>query len=143
MARDPNVFILGEEVGLYNGAYKVCAPASHRLRAPFGCASVPGAQADMGLATLARSRRACWTSTASSESSTLPSLCVAALSRHQIQVNTLTDACCSDLQESGFAGMAVGAAFAGLRPICEFMTFNFASACNFSAVVAVSLSLRC
>lgn len=26
----------------------------------------------------------------------------------------------------GFAGLAVGAAFAGLRPICEFMTFNFA-----------------
>lgn len=26
----------------------------------------------------------------------------------------------------GFAGMAVGAAMAGLRPICEFMTFNFA-----------------
>jgi len=25
----------------------------------------------------------------------------------------------------GFAGMAVGAALAGLRPICEFMTFNF------------------
>lgn len=26
----------------------------------------------------------------------------------------------------GFTGIAVGAAFAGLRPICEFMTFNFA-----------------
>ena len=25
----------------------------------------------------------------------------------------------------GFTGIAVGAAFAGLRPICEFMTFNF------------------
>lgn len=25
----------------------------------------------------------------------------------------------------GFAGIAVGAAMAGLRPICEFMTFNF------------------
>merc|ERR1712076_48402 len=29
------------------------------------------------------------------------------------------------ITELGFAGMAVGAAFAGLRPICEFMTFNF------------------
>lgn len=29
------------------------------------------------------------------------------------------------ITEMGFAGMAVGAAFAGLRPICEFMTFNF------------------
>lgn len=25
----------------------------------------------------------------------------------------------------GFTGLAVGAAFAGLRPVCEFMTFNF------------------
>merc|ERR1719258_221523 len=29
------------------------------------------------------------------------------------------------ITEMGFAGMAVGAAYAGLRPICEFMTFNF------------------
>lgn len=26
----------------------------------------------------------------------------------------------------GFTGLAIGAAMAGLRPICEFMTFNFA-----------------
>lgn len=30
------------------------------------------------------------------------------------------------ITEMGFAGMAVGAAFNGLRPVCEFMTFNFA-----------------
>ncbi len=30
------------------------------------------------------------------------------------------------ISEHGFAGIAVGAAFAGLRPIVEFMTFNFA-----------------
>lgn len=30
------------------------------------------------------------------------------------------------ITEMGFAGIAVGAALAGLRPICEFMTFNFA-----------------
>lgn len=29
------------------------------------------------------------------------------------------------ITEMGFAGIAVGAAFAGLKPICEFMTFNF------------------
>jgi len=29
------------------------------------------------------------------------------------------------ITEMGFAGIAVGAAFAGLRPVCEFMTFNF------------------
>ena len=30
------------------------------------------------------------------------------------------------ITEHGFAGLAVGAAFAGLKPIVEFMTFNFA-----------------
>ncbi|KAF6774182.1 hypothetical protein AHF37_08395 [Paragonimus kellicotti] len=30
------------------------------------------------------------------------------------------------ITEMGFAGVAVGAAMAGLRPVCEFMTFNFA-----------------
>ena len=29
------------------------------------------------------------------------------------------------ITEMGFTGLAVGAAFAGLRPVCEFMTFNF------------------
>lgn len=29
------------------------------------------------------------------------------------------------ITESGFAGMAVGAALSGLKPICEFMTWNF------------------
>ncbi|VDL74858.1 unnamed protein product [Nippostrongylus brasiliensis] len=29
------------------------------------------------------------------------------------------------ITEAGFTGLAIGAAFAGLRPICEFMTFNF------------------
>lgn len=29
------------------------------------------------------------------------------------------------ITEMGFAGIAVGAAMAGLRPVCEFMTFNF------------------
>jgi pyruvate dehydrogenase E1 component beta subunit len=30
------------------------------------------------------------------------------------------------ITEAGFTGLASGAAFAGLRPVCEFMTFNFA-----------------
>ena len=29
------------------------------------------------------------------------------------------------ITEMGFAGIATGAAMAGLKPICEFMTFNF------------------
>ena len=32
----------------------------------------------------------------------------------------------SPITESGFAGLCVGAALAGLHPVCEFMTFNFA-----------------
>ncbi|KAK7793088.1 hypothetical protein R5R35_013525 [Gryllus longicercus] len=31
------------------------------------------------------------------------------------------------ITENGFAGLAIGAALAGLRPVCEFMTFNFAT----------------
>jgi pyruvate dehydrogenase E1 component beta subunit len=70
MRRDPNVFIIGEEVAEYQGAYKV----TQGLLQEFGPRRV---------------------------------------------VDT-------PITEYGFAGLAVGAAFAGLRPICEFMTFNFA-----------------
>jgi len=65
----PQVFILGEEVAQYNGAYKI----SKGLWEKYGDARV---------------------------------------------VDT-------PITEMGFAGLATGAAFAGLRPICEFMTFNF------------------
>ena len=70
MERDPDVFIMGEEVGLYNGAYKV----SKGLHDRFG---------DMRV------------------------------------VDT-------PITELGFAGLGVGAAMLGLRPVIEFMTFNFA-----------------
>jgi len=70
MLRDENVFVLGEEVARYNGAYKV----TKGLLDKFGEKRV---------------------------------------------VDT-------PITEMGFAGIAVGAALAGLRPICEFMTFNFA-----------------
>ena len=70
MERDPDVFLMGEEVGLYNGAYKV----SKGLLDEFGEDRV---------------------------------------------VDT-------PITELGFAGLGVGAAMAGLRPIIEFMTFNFA-----------------
>lgn len=70
MARDENVFIMGEEVGQYQGAYKV----TQGLLDEFGPKRV---------------------------------------------IDT-------PITEHGFAGLAVGAAFAGLRPIVEFMTFNFA-----------------
>ncbi len=69
MERDANVFIMGEEVGHYNGAYKVT----------------------QGLLQRFSERR-------------------------------VVDA---PIAEMGFAGIGVGAAMVGLRPIIEFMTFNF------------------
>jgi pyruvate dehydrogenase E1 component beta subunit len=70
MRRDADVFLMGEEVGEYQGAYKV----SQGLLEEFGARRV---------------------------------------------IDT-------PITEHGFAGLAVGAAFAGLKPIVEFMTFNFA-----------------
>ncbi len=69
MRADENVFLMGEEVGQYQGAYKV----SQGLLEEFG----PKRVVD------------------------------------------------SPITEHGFTGLAVGAAFAGLKPIVEFMTFNF------------------
>ncbi|MHB8283605.1 MAG: pyruvate dehydrogenase complex E1 component subunit beta [Caulobacteraceae bacterium] len=70
MRRDGDVFLMGEEVAEYQGAYKV----SRGLLQEFGPKRV---------------------------------------------IDT-------PITEYGFAGLGVGAAFAGLRPIVEFMTFNFA-----------------
>ena len=70
MERDPDVFLMGEEVAEYDGAYKV----SRGLLEVFGDKRV---------------------------------------------VDT-------PITELGFAGLGVGAAMAGLRPVIEFMTFNFA-----------------
>ncbi|CAJ0749610.1 21843_t:CDS:2 [Entrophospora sp. SA101] len=67
--RDERVFLIGEEVAQYNGAYKV----SKGLLDKFGPKRV---------------------------------------------IDT-------PITEAGFAGLAIGAALSGLRPICEFMTFNF------------------
>jgi len=70
MRRDPRVFLIGEEIGLYDGAYKV----TQGLLKEFGDRRV---------------------------------------------VDT-------PICESGFTGVAVGAAMLGLRPVVEMMTFNFA-----------------
>ena len=70
MRRDENAFLMGEEVGQYQGAYKV----SQGLLDEFGEMRV---------------------------------------------IDT-------PITEHGFTGLGVGAAFAGLKPIVEFMTFNFA-----------------
>ena len=70
MRRDKDVFVMGEEVAEYQGAYKV----TQGLLQEFGAARV---------------------------------------------IDT-------PITEHGFAGLGVGAALAGLKPIVEFMTFNFA-----------------
>ena len=70
MRRDPDVFLMGEEVAEYQGAYKV----SQGLLQEFGAKRV---------------------------------------------IDT-------PITEHGFAGIGVGAAMSGLKPIVEFMTFNFA-----------------
>jgi pyruvate dehydrogenase E1 component subunit beta len=70
MRRDDTVFLMGEEVAQYQGAYKV----SQGLLEEFGARRV---------------------------------------------IDT-------PITEQGFAGLGVGAAFGGLRPIVEFMTWNFA-----------------
>ena len=70
MRRDENVFLMGEEVAEYQGAYKI----SQGLLDEFGAKRV---------------------------------------------IDT-------PITEHGFAGIGVGAAFGGLRPIVEFMTWNFA-----------------
>ena len=70
MRRDPDVFVMGEEVAEYQGAYKV----TQGLLQEFGARRV---------------------------------------------IDT-------PITEHGFAGLGVGAALAGLKPIVEFMTFNFA-----------------
>jgi pyruvate dehydrogenase E1 component beta subunit len=70
MRRDPDVFVMGEEVAEYQGAYKV----TQGLLQEFGARRV---------------------------------------------IDT-------PITEHGFAGIGIGAAMAGLKPIVEFMTFNFA-----------------
>ena len=69
MQRDPTIYVMGEEVAQYNGAYKV----TKGLLDEFG----PDRVID------------------------------------------------SPITESGFAGLAVGAAMTGLRPVIEFMSWNF------------------
>ncbi len=70
MRRDPTVFVMGEEVAEYQGAYKI----TQGLLQEFGA--------------------------------------------HRVVDTPIT--------EHGFAGLGVGAALGGLKPIIEFMTFNFA-----------------
>ncbi len=85
MGRDDRVFIMGEEVGEYDGAYKV----TKGLLKEFG----------------------------------------------EMRVRD------TPIAENGFAGLGVGAALAGLRPIIEFMTWNFALLA-YDAIVNSAAKLR-
>jgi pyruvate dehydrogenase E1 component beta subunit len=85
MERDARVFLMGEEVGHYQGAYKV----SEGLLARFG-------------------------------------------ERRVID---------TPIAEEGFAGVGIGAAMVGLRPIIEFMTWNF-SAVAFDQILSNAAKLR-
>ncbi|MDB5331869.1 MAG: bfmBAB, partial [Phycisphaerales bacterium] len=73
MERDENVFLMGEEVAQYNGAYKV----SEGMLAQFGARRVLD----------------------------------------------------TPISESGFAGLGVGSAMVGLRPIIEFMSWSVTLVC--------------
>lgn len=85
MERDDRVFIMGEEVGHYQGAYKV----TEGLLARFG-------------------------------------------ERRVID---------TPIAEAGFSGIGIGAAMVGLRPIVEFMTWNF-SAVAFDQILSNAAKLR-
>src|ERR1700748_1185051 len=85
MERDGNIFLMGEEVGHYQGAYKV----SQGMLAKFG-------------------------------------------ERRVID---------TPIAEGGFAGVGIGAAMVGLRPIIEFMTWNF-SAVAFDQILSNAAKLR-
>lgn len=85
MLRDDRVFLVGEEVGGYNGAYK----CSRGMQEQFGPKRVIDAP----------------------------------------------------IAENGFAGIGIGAAMAGLRPIVEFMTFNF-SLCAIDQILNTAAKSR-
>jgi pyruvate dehydrogenase E1 component beta subunit len=85
MERDDRVFLMGEEVGHYQGAYKV----SEGMLAKFGARRV---------------------------------------------IDT-------PIAEAGFAGVGIGAAIVGLRPIVEFMTWNF-SAVAFDQILNNAAKMR-
>lgn len=85
MERDENVYLMGEEVGYYNGAYKV----SRGLLERFG-------------------------------------------ERRVID---------TPIAESGFAGVGVGSAMVGLKPVIEFMTWNF-SLCGIDNVINAAAKIN-
>ncbi|KAG5605322.1 hypothetical protein H5410_026814 [Solanum commersonii] len=95
MAADPRVFLMGEEVGEYQGAYKVRI-SNIEVARPYSAVvklfSPLFWQVSKGLL-------------------------------HKYGPDRVVD---TPITEAGFTGLATGAAYYGLRPVLEFMTFNFA-----------------
>lgn len=117
MTRDETVFVLGEEVAQYNGAYKVSSGLDILSLDTFQPDRISfSKQVTKGLLDKFGEKRVIDTRTSSRLG--LPS-------RSRQEMLTLRTTLTA-ITEAGFTGIAVGAAFAGLRPVCEFMTFNFA-----------------
>jgi pyruvate dehydrogenase E1 component beta subunit len=96
MNRDETVYVLGEEVARYNGAYKV---SKIRISCEIG--------EDIGMHV--------------TYTHLLYQVTKGLLDK--FGEGRVID---TPITEMGFAGLAVGSALAGLRPVCEFMTWNFA-----------------
>lgn len=115
------MFILGEEVGEYQGAYKV----TRGLLQKYG----PKRVRDTPI-TEVRARKCCTTgggevSAAWREHSVPPPALQRAAGQPCPTPASTPTPPTSPARQAGFTGIGVGAAFQGLRPIVEFMTFNF------------------
>jgi hypothetical protein len=121
MIRDDKVFVMGEEVGRYNGAYKV----TKGLLDKFGedrvidvSAVWGGSDARRGVSLRLGRSAACGHTKSQDRARDLADrgyVRRGARSTEDTVADTQTP-----ITESGFTGMAVGAALAGLRPVCEF-----------------------
>ena len=111
MLRDENVFIMGEEVARYNGAYKVGVLARHS-----------SGQIEIKYFLHYRSPKACWTSSVRSVSSTHLSPRWVSL----VSLSALRCPACDLCKHHGFAGAGQSEIDIHASNSCEFMTFNFA-----------------
>jgi pyruvate dehydrogenase E1 component beta subunit len=114
MARDETVFILGEEVAKYNGAYKVCHQCSLRT---------DKTAADKGYATVIRSQKICLINMERSALSILPLRRWASLVSQSVQHWLAFDQCQYHHSKAPLQSISLSNP---CGPSCEFMTFNFA-----------------
>jgi pyruvate dehydrogenase E1 component beta subunit len=98
MIRDDKVFIMGEEVAEYRGAYKVTGDLFEIFNTPESTHIDHKTNLDPHMKDDVE------------------------LKKSYVMQRVID----TPITEHGFTGIGIGAAFAGLRPIVEFMTFNFA-----------------